>query len=277
MAWTKRLLWLIYLSLLAVLLPHTAWAFGMFEPSGWVALGWIGALAFEGAVGALTWRLTQVIEATTNYRSFGKRWRARYLNTYSAGLLVSIGVSSAANWAHAVQFGRAFAVFGDYAVPPLLYSLAFGGILPVCSLLFAHILADTQASVEEANPELEAAKAESRELRREVRQAEAGRTAAEERAADAERRFAAAGDLFALLFAEEKRQRIVAARQTWSRLPASAIAIMTDTSPSYVSEVLKFNLIEEGPDGEPEVFARKPGDPAPGMDLSQPGAATQGL
>ena len=245
MAWTKRLLWIIYGLLLLVLLPHTAWALGMFEPAGWQWWGWTGALAFEGAIGALTWRLSQVIESTANYRSRARRWQSRYLNTYSAGLLVIICVSSAANWAHAVQFGGAFAVFGDYSVPPLLYSVMFGGILPVCSVLFAHILANTAAAEVEANPEAEAAKVELKEVRRQLRQTELERTAAEERAGAAEQRFAAAGDLFVLLFAEEKRQRILAARQTWPQLPASAIALMTDTSASYVSEVLKGIFIEE--------------------------------
>lgn len=32
--WSNALLWAIYLSLLAVLLPHTAWAFARFEPWG---------------------------------------------------------------------------------------------------------------------------------------------------------------------------------------------------------------------------------------------------
>ena len=36
------LLWSIYLALLAVLLPHTAWAFARFEPPavGWLNVPW---------------------------------------------------------------------------------------------------------------------------------------------------------------------------------------------------------------------------------------------
>ena len=30
--WSTNLLWVIYFALLAVLLPHTAWAFSRFEP-----------------------------------------------------------------------------------------------------------------------------------------------------------------------------------------------------------------------------------------------------
>ena len=244
MAWTNRLLWLIYLALLGVLLPHTAWAFGMFEPDGWQGLGWIGATAFEGAIAALTWRLKQAIESTKRAKGW-RRFRLCYLNVYSAGLLAAVAVSSAANWAHAVQFGRAFAVFGDYAISPAVYSVAFGGILPLCSLLFARILADAPLTDEEANPELESAKAQLTDVRRQLRQAELDRTGAEARADAAEQRFAAAGDLFALLFGDEKRQRILAARQTWPRLPVSAIALITDTSRSYVSEVLNMDNLEE--------------------------------
>ena len=43
----------------------------------------------------------------------------------------------------------------------------------------------------------------------------------------------------AQLFAAEKRQRILAVSEQWPRLPASAVAIIADASPSYVSEVLK--------------------------------------
>jgi len=242
MTWTNRLLWCIYLALLIVLFPHTAWAFGMYEPDGWQGLGWVGAAAFEGAIAALTWKLKQAIEETRRVRGW-RRFCARYLNVYSAGLLAAVGVSSAANWAHAVEFGRTFAVFGDYSIDPNIYAVAFGGILPLCSLLFARILADAPLAEGETNPEAEAAKSELKEVRRQLRQAEQERTDAEARANDAEQRFAAAGDLFARLFAEEKRQRILAARQTWPRLPASSIAIMTETAPSYVSEVL--NSISE--------------------------------
>ncbi len=37
--WSDILLWAIYLALLAVLLPHTAWAFGRFESSAVSQLG----------------------------------------------------------------------------------------------------------------------------------------------------------------------------------------------------------------------------------------------
>lgn len=228
---STRLLWLVYVALLLVVLPHTAWAFGQFEPQGWAWLGWVAAVAFEGAIAAFTWRLKETIEATPRHRDRWLRFRRRYLNVHSLGLLTAIGVSSAANWAHSVQFGQSFAVFGTYSVPPLLYSLAFGGILPLCSLLFARILADVRDVEAEADAELMAAKREANQLRRQLREAET-------RAAHAEQRFAAAGDLIARILSESKRDRILAASRQWPALPASAIAVIADASPSYVSEVL---------------------------------------
>lgn len=238
MTWTTRLLWIIYLALLGVLLPHTAWAFGQFEPAGWRWLGWVAAIAFEGAIAAFTWRLKEAIESTPNHRSWRLRFRRRYLNAHAAGLVVAIAVSSAANWAHSVEYGQAFAVFGEYGIPPIIYSLAFGGILPLCSLLFAHILADVGAVEVEEDPALVKARATAAELRKALRQAERQRDEAFEAAIAAEQRFDAAGDLFARLMAESKRERILAAAGRWPELPAASIAVIAESSPSYVSEVL---------------------------------------
>ena len=89
---------------------------------------------------------------------FGRVWLRRisyqYLNAFAAGLLVAVGVSVLANFGHAVEYGREFAIFGRYNVPPLLYSLAFGGILPLVSLMFARILANTAETEVGASPEL---------------------------------------------------------------------------------------------------------------------------
>jgi len=69
--WSNIVLWSIYLALLGVLLPHTAWAFSMFEPERWAWLGWVAAIAFEGAIAAFTWKLKQNIEQTG---TFGRVW-----------------------------------------------------------------------------------------------------------------------------------------------------------------------------------------------------------
>jgi hypothetical protein len=248
--WTNLLLWAIYLALLAVLLPHTAWAFGRFEsPSaGWLDVpwglitGWAAAFAFEAAIAALTHKLAKHIESTPRYTA-GRVWLRRisyqYLNAYAGGLLVAVGVSVLANFGHAVEYGRDFAIYGQYRIPPLLYSLAFGGILPLVSLLFARILANTVETEGDANPELTRSKQTIRELQAELQTARARFTEADARATTAEQRFAAAGELVARLFAEEKRQRILAAAERWPELPAASIAIIASASPGYVSEVLK--------------------------------------
>ena len=144
-----------------------------------------------------------------------------------------------ANFGHAVEYGREFAIFGRYDVPPLLYSLAFGGILPLVSLMFARILANTAETESQTNPELTKAKHTIKQLRAELVAVEEHLSQAEARANAAEQCFSAAGDLVARLFAGEKRQRILAATEHWPELPASSIAIITSASPGYVSEVLK--------------------------------------
>jgi hypothetical protein len=247
---TDKLLWLVYLALLAVLLPHTAWAFSNFEPKGAGAFGiwwgevtaWAAAFAFEAAIATLTHKLAKHIEKTPRYTSGHVQWRRfrfRYFNAYAAGLAMAVGVSTLANLAHAVEFGGTIAIFGRYHVPFGIYAIAFGAILPFTSLLFARVLSNVAELEQEANPDLEQAKATIRDLHRQLREAEGRIQVAEQRANAAEIRFAAAGDMFAKLFAEEKRDRILAARQAWPQLPGSAIAIIAEASPSYVSEVLK--------------------------------------
>ena len=218
--WSRIVLWGVYLALLGVLLPHTAWAFGQFEPLHWRWLGWVAAVAFEGAIAAFTWRLKQHIEQPPHPRKPWRRISKRYLNVYAVGLFAAIGVSAFANWAHAVQFAQPFAIYVGYSVPPLLYSVAFGAILPLCSLLFARILANVQEA-NEADDEVKA-------LRREL-------NAANRRANEAEN----AARFLLQLNAADRAQRILAARHQWPELSQSGIAVVTETSPSYVSQVLK--------------------------------------
>lgn len=226
------LLWVIYIALLAVLLPHTAWAFAVFEPTGQGLIAWSAAFAFESAIAALTYKLIQRIEAVPRRRSAWKRWRYAYLNVYAGGLLVAVAVSALANWSHAVEFGQPTAVVARFSVLSGILPVAFGAILPGVSFIFAHVLADVSGNDIEEDAELTQAKQQLADLRRQLRQTE-------QRATAAEQRFGAAGDLFARLFAEEKRQRILAVSERWPQLPASAIAIIAEASPSYVSETLK--------------------------------------
>lgn len=71
------LFWTIYLALLAVLLPHTAWAFAHFEPrdASWqgvswgMVTAWAAAFAFEAAIAALTHKIAKHIDSTLHGRS----------------------------------------------------------------------------------------------------------------------------------------------------------------------------------------------------------------
>ena len=76
-------------------------------------------------------------------------------------------------------------------------------------------------------------------MNNQIKTIEAERISIEQRMKEAETRFQAAGDLFASLFADRKKDRIIFAKQKWPALPGSAIAILTETSPALVSETLK--------------------------------------
>ena len=230
---TNHILWIIYISLLLVLLPHTAWLFLQFEPSGSMGIGaaWAGAIAFESAIAVLTHKLAKRIGETPRRYSGWFRFKWQYVNAYSVGLLISVSVSALANLAHAVQFGQSLVIFAEWGLPAKLYQLAFGAVLPVVSLLFARVLSTEAESEAEADPELERAKTSERELRRELQ-------IVRKQLEDAEQRTNAFGDLMARLFAAEKRQRVLAVRERWPKLAAGAIAVIAETSPSYVSEIL---------------------------------------
>jgi len=147
--WSNILLRTIYLALLAVLLPHTAWAFGRFESpeKGWLDVSWGMVAAWAAAIAALAHKLAKHIETTLRFTA-GRVWLRRrshqYLNAYAAGLLVAVGVSVLANFGHAVEFGRDFAtpaqgrycVFGRYNVPP---PALFAGIRRYLAACFAHV------------------------------------------------------------------------------------------------------------------------------------------
>jgi hypothetical protein len=170
----------------------------------------------------------------------------RYLNIFSLGLVGFTGISMLGNLAHAVEFGQQLKIFGQWNISFGLYAAAFGGALPLANLFFARILSNVTDDEDATNPELEAAKAENKDLRRQVKDAEGREQQTEARLrqtehalSESEARFQAAGDLMRLLFSPEKRDRIIAAKRQWPQLTGAAIALMTDSKPSHVSEVLK--------------------------------------
>lgn len=241
--WNQALLWILYVALLAVLLPHTAWAFSMFEPQAGYGpvVGWTAALAFEGTILAVTWRLKQRIESTPRYANRPRRdwlrFKHRYVNSHAALLMASLIVSGLANWGHAVQFARDLTVFGKYGVDPLFYSISLGAILPVASLLFANVLAEVSEAEEEEDAVLAGARAELREARRLTREAEA-------RAHDAEIRADSFGELARILASPTKKARVLGLAGMYPALPQASIALLTESSTGYVSEIMKEAFVE---------------------------------
>jgi hypothetical protein len=198
-----------------------------------VVTAWGAAFAFEAAIAALTSKLAQHIEGTPRYKAGRVRWRKfsfRYLNAYALGLFVAMSVSALANLAHSVEFGGTLAIFTRWDVPFGLYAAAFGGILPLVSLLFARVLSNVREIEQGEDSAVTEAKATIRELRSELK-------ATEQRAQLAEQRFGAIGGLFA----EEKQDRIIAAWEQWPDLPNASIAIVAGASRGYVSDVLSEN------------------------------------
>lgn len=236
----KLILWAIYLSLLGVLLPHTAWAFEQFEPAENRQLAWAAAFAFEAIVAMFTHLLARHIEHTPNYKDLKKRWRVRYLNAYGGGLFAALIVSFLANLTHAVQFGNKTDLIVLQGQPLLfgVYALAFGGILPISSLLFARVLSSVQDIEPEDNPELRKLNEAFRAIKQKLTETERQLQATERRATEAERRYTVMGDVVVKLFGENKQERILAARQQWPGLPLSGVAVIADVSKSYVHEVL---------------------------------------
>ncbi len=148
---TTHIVWLIYVSLLLVLLPHAQWAFSQFEPdtAGGSVTSWLLAISFELSVGVLTHKFANQISSvkvrrrkTTDATGRTERilnWLEvtgkRYVNLYSVGLLVMTYVSATANVLHA----KAYAADG-YGDPIFIFT--FGGILSFVSLLFAQVLSN---------------------------------------------------------------------------------------------------------------------------------------
>ncbi len=248
MTTTTKILWAVYVTFLGVLLPHTAWAFRQFEPVSspsifgimtWAdLLSYMVAFAFEASIAVLTHKLSKLIEATPRRVKWWERIRFRYINGIAFGLFVATLVSGMANLAHAVQFGAYMKIFTEWGISQGFYSFAFGGILPLVSLTFANVLSNVTESEEAPNPEITLLNDQIKSVRSQLRESEQARKSAEEKAATAENRFGAAGDLMKKLFSDDKRERIIAIKEWRPELNGSAIAIIAESTPSHVSETL---------------------------------------
>jgi hypothetical protein len=250
----NRILWAVYLSLLGVLLPHTAWAFQNFEPEteagGISFVAWTAAFAFEASIAVLMHKLSGHIDRTPRRLSAWAKFQYRYLNAYSLGLLAAIAVSSLANLAHAVEFGRAMAIFTVWNISFNTYAFAFGAVLPLVSLVFARVLSNVVETEGDEDPALVEAQKSIADLRRQLRESESQRKAAEEARQQAADRYVSAAGTLVKIVSADKRERILAAHHLWPRLPGTALAIIADASPSYVSEVLKADTNADTLEGE---------------------------
>jgi len=276
---TDIVLWAIFISLLLVLLPHTAWFFSIFEnPEPYNIFGvmvkvgygvaFFAAFAFEAAIAALVHKLSEHIrEAKPGSGSqplWLRRLTKRYMNVYSLGLLLVVSVSAIANYAHALEFGGEIEAFARMGIPLEVYSVVAGGILPVCSLLFASVLSNVKDTEQELDPELVKAKDDNKTLRIQNKQLN-------ERIADGERKAIETYQEFTVkltqaeqmafereqqvkieltqaeqkaakysgLLSEAKKDRVLTARELWPALPYSSLEIVTGASGAYISDVIK--------------------------------------
>lgn len=235
----NKVLWIIYISLLAVVLPHTEWAFRQFEPGAQSSItSWAAAFSFEAAIAALTHKLAKHIEQTPKkYKGFPK-FKFRYLNSYSLGLMFSLGISTMANLAHAVEFGGTMLIFAKWSIPFGVYAFAFGAVLPVVSYTFANVLSNVVETESDEDPALLELRTANLSLRKSLHESEQSRK-------QAEARFEAMGDIFIKLASADKRERIIAASQRWPTMTGASIALLCDSSAAYVSEVLNQKQLVE--------------------------------
>lgn len=140
-----------YLFLLAVLLPHTAWMFSLFEPAETSDLGWAGAIAFEITIAALTHFLAKELAAASDIKSknFGERLKNELVNIPAFLLLGSIAISVVANWTHAYQNASAVP-WGEFSMVRVIYSILFGAALPLCSFAYAYVLSQVYKKPEKS-------------------------------------------------------------------------------------------------------------------------------
>jgi hypothetical protein len=260
-------LWVVFLSLLASLLPHTAWAFDQFEPAEaerWAIFGttatpvaWLFALSFETAIAALTHTLKNHIEARrkssfnleraryTWYLQWWPMFAYRYLNTYSAGLFAAWLLSTLANLAHAVEYGGSMAIFETWGIPSGFYALTFGAVLPTISLLFARVLSSVREAEQEDDPafvrskeELKEARATIREAEQRAKDAEQSIRLLEQRLNESEQRYKAFGDVVRYLFGQEAapQERIRWVRETFPNLSQNGISQLLGYAVSTVNK-----------------------------------------
>lgn len=256
----KNLLWLVYISILVVITPHTQWMFAQLEPLDRKWVSWVAAVGFESTIFVVTHLLVDHIQrrklATFNFEkqrmNIWLQWWPvfcyRWLNVYTFLLFVACGISAGANLAHAVEFAQPLRIVTDWGVPSSTLTMAFGGILPLVNLLFAAIISNEDDNEGLPDPALLQAKAELKETKTEVRNARTAQKDAEKRMlnaeqllAESEQRYRAIGDVVRYLFGtnEPLHDRIRFTRKTFPQLSQNGISQILGCSVSTVNEALK--------------------------------------
>lgn len=232
---THGILWGAFLFLLVVLLPHTAWYFGQAEdPAVYMVLGyaialgkltsWAAAAAFESAVAIFTHLLAKHIE-TVRVRGtwWEKAWK-QYGNVYTVALGAALLVSISANYQHAFTFSQ-----------DIYVAVTTGGILPVCSFLFARALANRTESEQEPDEADKEANIKLKEANKRVRELEGSvRKLTEE--------VNTMGDYRTIFDPNaDASERIKLAVVRWPEVSQNALAQVLNVSKSYVNDVVRQN------------------------------------
>lgn len=233
---TYKILWGAFLFLLVVLLPHTAWYFGQAEDTRVYMIGgyavqlgkvtaWAAAAAFESAVAIFTHLLAKHIESVKvrGLIWWQKVWK-QYGNVYTVALGAALLVSISANYKHAFVFSQ-----------DVYVAITTGGILPVCSFLFARALANRTESEHEpdegdreANIKLREANKRVRELSEDVR-----------RLSDELNKM---GDYRTVFDVNaDAAERIRRAVVLWPEVSQNALSQVLNISKSYVNDVVRQN------------------------------------
>jgi hypothetical protein len=230
---TYNLLWLVYILFLAVLMPHTAWAFAQFQSDKTMTnpMPWMLAFSVEAVIAAFTHKLAEHLTAKRKLKGVRANL-AKWVNGYSVGLVMVLTISSISNLAYTVQFAGDLAVFTEWGISVGVYEFAFGAMLPFVSLVFALVLSQMAESEAETDPALTEANNALREVRLQLRESERARKIAEDR-------LNTVLDIAKMFAGDNKKERIVAISQRWPNLPNVAVAVLSESSPTHVSEVLK--------------------------------------
>jgi len=267
-----HLFWAVYIAFLLVLLPQEAWTIGQGQDqtgTQWMILGvtasplaWFLAGAFAASIAIVTHRLNvHWMEMPARYKAHDmekRRFAYRWLNVYAMALIVSMLISSVANFTHVVEFTNTkLKIFAGYPWVIGAYQVIFGLALPGVSFVFARVLSTMQESEQQDDPAFAKAKADLKEanstirsLEQRVRSTEQDYSArirsTEHRLEESEQRYRAVGDVIRWLFGKEEalKDRIRGIRTAFPALSQNGIAQVLGCSVSTVNDALQGYQVE---------------------------------